>query len=85
MATQQTPVTRQTARVGWNNRTQVVTMPLEFRFATTVHEVFIRREGESIVLTPRPNDWTGFFASGLKASADFMVDRDRLPVQERPF
>lgn len=85
MATQRTPHPRPTARVGWNNRSQTVTMPLEFRFPDSVREVFIRREGESIVLTPRPADWSGFFAAGLTASADFMADADRLPIQERRF
>ncbi len=85
MAAHQTPDPRPTARVGWNNRSQTVTMPLDFRFPGSVREVFIRREGESVVLTPRPNDWSGFFASGLKASADFMLDVERMPIQERSF
>ncbi len=85
MAEHQIPTPRSTARVGWNNRTQVVTVPLEFRFPDTVREVFIRKEGDSVILTPRPHDWSGFFASGLKASADFMADAERLPVQERSF
>lgn len=85
MAAHQTPAPRPTARVGWNNRSQTVTMPLEFRFPASVGEVFIRREGESIILTPRPRDWTAFFASGLKASSDFMAGAEHLPVQERNF
>jgi antitoxin VapB len=60
-------------------------MPLEFRFPASVREVFIRREGESIILTPRPNDWTDFLDSELRASADFMADVERMPVQERAF
>ncbi|MBP7665456.1 MAG: hypothetical protein KA774_01300 [Burkholderiaceae bacterium] len=60
-------------------------MPREFRFPESVREVFIRREGESVVLTPRPSDWSGFFASGLTASSDFMASADQLPVQERRF
>ena len=85
MAIHQTPTHRPTARVGWNNRSQTVTMPLEYRFPDSVREVFIRREGESVVLTPRPTDWSGFFASGMTASSDFMVDRERMPTQERAF
>ena len=85
MATHQIPTPRPTARVGWNNRSQTVTMPLEFRFPESVREVFIRREGESVILTPRPTDWSGFFASGMTASSDFMVDRERMPIQERAF
>lgn len=83
MAAKQTPATLPTARVSWNKRTQIVTMPLEFRFPDAVREVFIRREGESVILTPRPSDWSGFFSSGLKASADFMGDTEHMLVQER--
>ncbi|MBK7617384.1 MAG: AbrB/MazE/SpoVT family DNA-binding domain-containing protein [Burkholderiales bacterium] len=85
MATRDAHNPHPTARVGWNNRVQTVSIPVDFRFPESVREVFIRREGESVVLTPRPSDWSGFFASGLKASADFMTDAERLPVQERSF
>jgi len=85
MATHKESVVRPTARIGWNNRVQTVSIPVDFRFPPSVREVFIRREGESVVLTPRPTDWSGFFESGVKASADFMVDPERLPVQERSF
>ena len=85
MAIHQSPTPRPTARVGWNNRSQTVTMPLEYRFPNSVREVFIRREGESVVLTPRPDNWSGFFASGMTASSDFMVEGERMPIQERAF
>lgn len=81
----QSPKPRPTARIGWNNRVQTVSIPVDFRFPESVREVFIRREGESIILTPRPADWSGFFASRARASADFMADAERLPVQERAF
>jgi antitoxin VapB len=42
-------------------------------------------EGESVVLTPRPTDWSGFFASGMTASADYMAESERMPIQERTF
>ena len=74
---------QRTARVGKNNRAQVVTIPLEYRFPEGMKEVFIRKVGEDIVLSPRPRDWTGFLASNVRVSADFMVDVDDLPVQER--
>lgn len=74
-----------TARVGWNNRVQTVSIPVRFRFPEGVREVYIRREGESLVLTPRPKDWSGFLSSGLRATDDFMRDREALPVQERDF
>jgi antitoxin VapB len=85
MATKRTSAPRLIALVGWNKRVQTVSIPLDFRFQDSVREVFIRREGESVILTPRPNDWSSFFSLAKKASADFMVDVDRLPVQERSF
>lgn len=85
MATHRKSTPRPTARVGWNNRSQTVTMPLGYRFPESVREVFIRREGESVVLTPRPTDWSGFFASGMTASDDFMAESERMPIQERTF
>ena len=74
-----------TARVGWNNRVQTISIPVDFRFPEAVREVYIRREGESVILTPRPTDWSGFFASGLKASKDFMIGIEPMPAQERSF
>jgi antitoxin VapB len=85
MANPAPPIPASTARVGWNNRVQTVTIPVAFRFPDSVREVFIRREGESVILTPRPDDWAGFFSLTQKASPDFMVGVDRLPIQERSF
>ena len=74
---------QRTTRVGKNNRVQVVTIPLEFRFPEGMQEVFIRKVGEDLVLSPRPVDWIGFLASKLRASDDFMGKVEDLPVQER--
>ena len=76
---------RRTARIGKNNRAQVVTIPLEFRFPEGMKEVFIRKSGDEVILSPRPADWNDFLASGVRASADFMVGVEDLPVQERDF
>jgi antitoxin VapB len=64
---------------------KIVTILLEYRFPDFVRELFIRREGESVVLTPRPSNWSGFFASGMTASNDFMAKTQRMPIQERKF
>jgi antitoxin VapB len=74
---------QRTARVGENNRVQVVTIPLEYRFPEGMTEVFIRKVGDEVILSPRPSDWSAFLASKLKASDDFLVGIDDLPVQER--
>lgn len=74
---------QRTARVGNNNRTQIVTIPLEYRFPEGMKEVFIRKVGDEIVLSPRPKDWSAFLAAGRRVSEDFMADVDDLPLQER--
>ncbi len=74
---------QRTARVGNNNRTQIVTIPLEYRFPEGMKEVFIRKVGDEIVLSPRPKDWSAFLAARVRVSEDFMADVDDLPLQVR--
>ena len=76
---------RRVARVGKNNRVQVVTIPLEYRFPEGMKQVYIRKVGDEVILSPRPSDWSAFLASNVRASEDFMVGVDDLPVQERAF
>lgn len=71
------------ARVGKNNRAQVVTIPPEFRFPEGLKQVFIRKQGDEVILSPRPGDWSAFLASKVRSSDDFMASIDDLPVQER--
>lgn len=70
-----------TARIFMNNRSQAVRLPKEFQFATS--EVFIRKQGDEVILSARPNDWSAYLASGAVASEEFMVGIEDLPVQER--
>ena len=69
------------AKIFMNNRSQAVRIPKEFQFRT--QEVFIRKEGSAVVLSPRPFDWTSFLADAPVASATFMEEVEDLPVQER--
>jgi antitoxin VapB len=72
---------RRTAKIFLNNRSQAVRLPKDFQFTTS--EVFIRKEGSDVVLSPRPVDWVSYLEHGPVASASFMRDVDDLPVQER--
>ena len=69
------------AKVFMNNRSQAVRLPKEFQFRT--QEVFIRKEGSEVVLSPRPFDWSSYLADAPAASASFMNEVEDLPVQER--
>jgi antitoxin VapB len=64
-----------------NNRSQAVRLPKDFQFNT--QEVFIRKEGSDVVLSPRRSDWSSYLAEAPVASAAFMEDVEDLPVQER--
>jgi len=72
---------RKTAKIFMNNRSQAVRLPKEFQFST--REVFIRKEGSEVVLSPRPSDWGTYFDHGAVASEEFMDNVEKLPVQER--
>jgi antitoxin VapB len=69
------------AKIFMNNRSQAVRLPKEFQFRT--QEVFIRKEGIEVVLSPRPFNWTSYLADAPVASANFMEEIEDLPVQER--
>ena len=79
---QENRMDQRTARVGKNNRAQIVTIPLEYRFPEGMKEVFIRKVGDEIVLSPRPKDWSRFLADAIPVSEDFMADVEDLPLQQ---
>jgi antitoxin VapB len=72
---------QRTAKIFMNNRSQAVRLPKDFQFNT--QEVFIRKQGDEVVLSPRPENWSDYLASGPRASEGFMEGIEDLPVQER--
>ena len=70
-----------TAKVFMTNRSQAVRLPKDYQFSTD--EVFIRKDGDDLILSPKPRDWRTYFASAPVASDAFMADVEDLPVQER--
>ncbi len=74
---------QRTAKVFMNNRSQAVRIPKEFQFSTP--EVFIRKQGDEVILSARPTDWSEFIAAETVTSGpdEFMQLIDDLPVQER--
>jgi antitoxin VapB len=72
---------QKTAKVFMSNRSQAVRLPKEFQFNTS--EVYIRKEGDDVILSPRPMSWEPYLGGGPVASSEFMDGVDDLPVQER--
>ena len=70
-----------TAKVFMTNRSQAVRLPKEYQFSTD--EVFIRKEGEDVILSPRPQAWGPYLESAPAASSAFMNNVEDLPVLER--
>ncbi len=66
-----------------NGRNQAVRLPQDLRFPDKVKEVQVRKQGDSILLSPvRPN-WASFFSLETSAADDFLAHRDDSPPQER--
>jgi antitoxin VapB len=63
-----------TARIFRNGSNQAVRLPRDLEI--DADEVLIRREGDSIILTPKPRDWDDYFARGRRLTEDFpnMID-----------
>ncbi len=74
---------QRTAKIFMNNRSQAVRLPKEFQFNT--REVFIRKRGDEVILSPRPDDWSELLSPENAASKEFMQNVEKLPVQERRF
>lgn len=74
---------QRTAKIFMNNRSQAVRLPKEFQFRT--REVFIRKQGDEVILSSHPTDWSEYLKSGAVASPEFMEGVEDLPQQERDF
>ena len=72
-----------TAKIFMNGQSQAVRLPKEFRFDTT--EVYIRRQGENIVISPKKPTWDDFFATESAFGDDFLNIREDTYPQERDF
>ncbi len=65
------------AKVFKSGNSQAVRLPREFRIDTD--QVYIRREGAMIILTPRPSNWDGFLDGCEPLSEDFSATGTPLP------
>ncbi len=70
-----------TAKLFVSGGSQAVRLPANCRFAGK--EVFISKDGDRVVLSPKPDSWAEFLDHGPRATGDFMQGIEDLPVQER--
>jgi antitoxin VapB len=73
--------TQRVVKVFKSRRGQTVRLPKEFEFSTA--EVRIRKQGDDVILSPWPADWSAYLSSDRVASEEFMQRVDDLPPQTR--
>ena len=66
-----------------NGANQAVRLPQELRFPEEVKEVRIRKQGDSLLISPVRPDWASFFAREVDVPDDSLEQRDDSPPQAR--
>jgi len=70
-----------TARLFRNGANQAVRLPRDLEI--DAEEVLIHRDGNRIVLTPKPRSWDDYFSGGRQLADDFPDTIDDAPAQPR--
>ncbi len=52
-----------------NGRSQAIRLPAEFRFSG--REVFIEKQGDAVIIRPKPAGWDDFFCTSAKGATRF--------------
>ena len=71
----------ETAKLFRNGQSQAVRLPKEFRFEGD--RVYIKREGDAVILLPYRDTWETALDSLDQFSGDFMAAREQPAPQER--
>jgi len=69
-----------TAKLFKNGQSQAVRLPKEFRMSGS--EVYIKKQGEAIVLLPKEKSWDTLFDSLNHFAKDFKIERNQ-PVKNQ--
>lgn len=73
----------QIAKIFMNGRSQAVRLPKEFRFDTD--EVYITKQGDNVIISPKKPTWDEFFDTESVFTEDFLDNRSDTEPQERDF
>ena len=73
----------QTAKIISNGNNQLLALPKEFSFDTA--EVYINKQGDNLIISPKKTTWDVFFDSPSAFDEDFLNDREDTQPQEREF
>ena len=64
-----------TAKLFKNGQSQAVRLPKEFRMSGD--EVYIKKQGEAIILLPKENSWAPLVSSLNRFTKDFRIERNQ--------
>jgi antitoxin VapB len=70
-----------TTKLFKNGQSQAVRIPKPFQFIG-IDEVTIRRQGNSVIITPKRKSWASFAGMGV-ADVDFMAERIEMIEADR--
>lgn len=71
------------AKIFMNGRSQAVRLPKECRF--DCDEVFVRKQGDEIIISSKKNTWDDFFNMDSVFDDDSLSERGDEAPQEREF
>ncbi len=72
-----------TAKIFMNGRSQAVRLPKDCRF--DCDEVFVYKQGDTVVLSAKAPGWDEFFAAASAFGDDYLPEREDQAPQERDF
>jgi antitoxin VapB len=70
-----------TAKLFKNGQSQAVRLPKEFRMPGS--EVYIKKQGEAIILLPKETSWKAVFDSLDHFAKDFKIERNQPRENEK--
>ena len=70
-------------KVFMNGRSQAVRVPKDCRFDCA--EVYVRKQGDGILITPAQPSWDDFFDQESAFGDDYLAGREDVPAQPRNF
>lgn len=73
-----------TTKLFTNNTTQAVRLPRDVAFPADVREVEVIVIGQARLIVPVAQRWDFWFDHGAPVSADFLIEREQAPAQDRP-
>jgi len=69
------------AKIFMNGRSQAVRLPKEYRFEC--EEVYVRKLGDSLILSATEPGWDAFFDEPTAFSEEYLAERTDAPPQKR--